>query len=450
MTPVSAWTGLADEPLALRLPGFRPEARVLVRATTEDEAGKWWCSWARYRADASGAVDVSTAKAEAGTYRGVDGEGLIWSMRLADGEPEPMPFRWWTARPQRIRVEAEIDKRVVATTDVVRTVAAPGVSRQPVGAGLSGALFVSRDRERSPGVIVLGGSGSAVLESTAALLASRGLAALALAYFGGPGLPQELVEVPIEYGARAIDWLRRHDRVRGDGVALLGVSKGGELALLLAANHPHVRAVVAYVPSNVAFAAVPHDYPKPSAAHPRSSWSRRGRPVPFVDIDTSHFTGSGLMRADPLVTMPAYAAALQTPAADAAALPVERINGPVMLVSAADDAVWPSTPMSELVMRRLDAHEHPYANAHLSYRRAGHALGFSHVPCGTNLSTRAGLTLTQGGEPRSTARARSDSWPRVVDFLTTERHRGAAMRGRRRVTARPAQPTSRGRGGAPW
>jgi hypothetical protein len=50
-------------------------------------------------------------------------------------------------------------------------------------------------------VILLGGSDGGVMEGSAAVLASRGYAALALAYFGAPPLPPELIEVPLEYFA---------------------------------------------------------------------------------------------------------------------------------------------------------------------------------------------------------------------------------------------------------
>jgi hypothetical protein len=54
---------------------------------------------------------------------------------------------------------------------------------------------------RRPAVVVWGGSEGALGDSPgeAALLASRGIPALALAYFDEPGLPCSLSDVPLEY-----------------------------------------------------------------------------------------------------------------------------------------------------------------------------------------------------------------------------------------------------------
>ena len=64
------------------------------------------------------------------------------------------------------------------------------------------------------------------------LLASRGFATIALAYFGAPGLPDKLVGIEVEAVERAIRWLDGRADVSGDRVAVIGGSRGGELALL--------------------------------------------------------------------------------------------------------------------------------------------------------------------------------------------------------------------------
>jgi acetyl esterase/lipase len=68
----------------------------------------------------------------------------------------------------------------------------------------------------------------------AGLLAAHGYPTLSLAYFGEPGLPRELVNVPLEYFARAVRVLRRQPGVDPDHIAVMGDSRGGEAALLVA------------------------------------------------------------------------------------------------------------------------------------------------------------------------------------------------------------------------
>jgi hypothetical protein len=92
--------------------------------------------------------------------------------------------------------------------------------------GLVGALFSPASSETRPAVVVLGRSEGGLLgEGVAATLARRGYAALALAYFGTRSLPSELVEIPLEYFAGALRWLRSRPETDGDRVALMGGSK---------------------------------------------------------------------------------------------------------------------------------------------------------------------------------------------------------------------------------
>ncbi len=77
---------------------------------------------------------------------------------------------------------------------------------------------------------------------------------------------------------RALCWLRDNPRVatRDGQVAVVGASKGAELALVLVATFPDlVGPVVAYAPTSVVWAGI--DFNAPGAPL-RSSWSRAGRP----------------------------------------------------------------------------------------------------------------------------------------------------------------------------
>ena len=102
-------------------------------------------------------------------------------------------------------------------------------------------------------------------------------------------------------------------------------------------------------------------------------------------------------------------------------LPVERINGPVLLISGTDDAVWPSTVLSEFAVRRLRAHAHPHAVEHLVYDGAGHIIG-PPVPGISFSITHAvhpiiGLDFAFGGSVEKNTAASHDSWARILRFL---------------------------------
>ena len=195
--------------------------------------------------------------------------------------------------------------------------------------------------------------------------------------------------------AKALSWLARRTDVRQDAIAVAGASRGGELALLLAATYPVFRAVVSWVGSGLVSGGVVS-----MGVAPVAGWTREGRDLPFAGF----VPGAVDMNARPVTLTPGFFAGLDDAEAVAAAeIPVERINGPVLLVSGTDDAVWPSTTLSEFAVRRLRAYGHPHAVEHLVYEGAGHIIG-PPIPGLTFNITHAvhpiiGLDFAFGGTP---------------------------------------------------
>ncbi len=223
--------------------------------------------------------------------------------------------------------------------------------------GLVGTFYLPAAPPPWPAVLVLGGSGPGIFGFPALMLASEGIAALALAYFGMPGLPKTFERIPLEYFGTALGWLQRRGDVRPEALAVAGASRGGELALLLASTYPETRAAISWVGSGLVYGGVVS-----MGAPPVAGWTRGGIDIPFAGFDVSAVD----MAARPVVLTPGFRAGLADTARVAAAeIPVERINGPVMLVSGSDDQVWPATQLSEIAVRRLRAHRHPFAGEHL-------------------------------------------------------------------------------------
>src|SRR5690606_9472828 len=113
----------------------------------------------------------------------------------------------------------------------------------------------------------------------AAMLASRGYAALALAYFKYEGVPRAMVRIPLEYFDQALTWLGAQPGVDRNRLAFVGASRGGELTLLVASYLPRVKGAVAIVPSHVMWGNAP-DEEVPVGSQP--SWSFKGKPLPYI------------------------------------------------------------------------------------------------------------------------------------------------------------------------
>lgn len=267
---------------------------------------------------------------------------------------------------------------------------------------VSGLLYLPESREPQPAVLVIGGSEGGLKASGqfAKGLADAGFAALAVAYFGHPGLPEQLIEIPLERFDHALEWLRGDPRVRGDRIAILGASKGAEAALLVAAAHKDIAAVVVGSPSHVVWQAIDQQ-----SWSDRSSWSRAGSPLAWVSYDMQ-----GPMW--PLAQM--YSRSLQASQAVArAGIPVHAITAPVLLVSGDDDQLWPSFAMGESVLAALTAAGNPNV-VHHHYAAAGHA-AFG-IPFDPAKVDRAAIEQI-GGTLEGNLAARSDSWPKIIAFL---------------------------------
>src|SRR5689334_537266 len=401
---------LSDEPVRIHLSGFRPGQRVTLRAEMADDAGQRWRSWAEFAANEAGDVDVATAAPLAGSYSSVDAMGFFWSMEHADDGDSA--FACTTTNPLTITFTAEADRRDVATTHHTRLGMAAGVRRVEVRErGLVGTLFLPPGEGSHPGVIVLGGSSGGIREPLAALLASRGCAALALAYFGVEGLPTQLADIPLEYFETALDWMAARPEVRGERCALLGTSRGAELALLLGATFPQVGAVIAYAPSGVLWGAV-------GASGP--AWTYRGESLPVVPDRVPPELDAAISARVPISAAEWYQYNLEDDAAlEPATIAVERIAGPVLLISGEDDQMWPSRLMAERIMRRLADHHFAWPYRHLRYPDAGHLIGLPWQP--TTVNSRRHLTVdatfAYGGTPARQAHANADSWEHVLESL---------------------------------
>ena len=389
---VSPATLLIDERFRITLDGFTPGQDVTIRA--DGNQGQWQSS-TTVRTDDRGRADVP------------DPMKLIWS---ATGERPPagapQSAQSWT-------FSAETDGRVIAAQTIQRRAFAADVRLVAVRErGLAGAAYVPPGTGRRPAVIVLPGSqgGLPGPASFAGGLASRGYVVLALGYFNVEGLPPLLQNIPLEYFATAVDWLKAQPSVDPARIGVLGTSRGGELALLLGATYPSMfRVVVANVPSNVVWPSLSTDEDVPA-------WTLNGKPVPGVPgtITSADLALSGRDR---------FLKRMQDPGVLARAeIPVERIAGPVLLFSGKDDQLWPSDVFAARVVERLQAHHFAHPVEHYSYEHAGHQLARPFVPTSDVRQVRIHPVSKRpnmaGGTPEGQARANEDAWGKLLTFLT--------------------------------
>lgn len=315
---------------------------------------------------------------------------------------------FWDYQPpeeERVTYSVSTDDEEFGSTDLIRSHPDPRAYDVPEHDELSGGVFTPPADEEGPGVLVLHGSEGQPQFEHAAVLASRGFTALALHYFGGPNLPNELVEIPLEYVETAAQWLLEHERVSSDRIGVFGISKGGELGLLAGSRIDTVGPVVSVVGSGVVWEGISATGDDPPGT---SSWSIDGEPVPYVPYDRGPFE-DGISNRE-FYTKSLEAASAET--IDEATISVEEIDEDVLLVSAGDDELWPTERFHDIAGDRFEDRRQSTVE-HLRYEDAGHGILPPYSPVkGTD---RSGL----GGSRAGNARAAHDHWPSVLETLST-------------------------------
>jgi dienelactone hydrolase len=318
---------------------------------------------------------------------------------------------------------------------------ADGVVRHEVrDDGLVATLFVPPGDVPHPVILVVPGSDGGIPEHIAALYASHGYGALALAYFAGgepelaPLVPATLAEIPLEYFETALAWIARHPSLDHTRLTISGTSRGGELALLLASRYDQIRAVIAWVPSSHVYSSMQVS----STGTEPPAWTHGGRPLPHISVFGNGAASSPRPTPNEFDTRDGAAIGSlahlrrlrEDPSASQAEIAVERINGPVLLISGRDDTLWPSAAYSDWVVGRLRRNEFPHEVLHVSYENAGHTVGPPLAPATLNRlywhqpgSDAPPHELHLGGTPQGIAAARADLWPRVLAFLHTHTSR---------------------------
>ncbi|GGI67009.1 palmitoyl-CoA hydrolase [Polymorphobacter multimanifer] len=408
--PAATFTGpgsLSDSnPAPIRIAGLAAGSTVtLVAERHIGWAGGGQRSETRFVAAADGTIDTSRDAPIAGSYADVSSSGPFWSMQRAGNTSVP----------------ADGDATLVATTSSGERLAL-SVPAWPMGVAqrsvpdFPGAMLArpSGKKGRLPVVIVLGGSegGAFTAKTYAPMLAAQGFAVLGLPYYSPgydpadfvPGLPTSFTDIPADRLISVKAWIDGQRDLDGRRVAIWGVSKGGEFAVLAASRLPWITAIVGVVPSDVVW----EGWGRAGPATASFSWENR--PLPFVpylgfDLELARLQRGERMEA----RRPHIAGRAAYPERIAAAtIKVEDYAGQMLLIGGDDDRVWPSGPMARAMANRRAAAG--LTTAVLTWPDAGHALA------GPGTEPIAPM-LANGGTANGLAGARSTAWAATIAFL---------------------------------
>ncbi|KAB7499006.1 hypothetical protein Anas_03463 [Armadillidium nasatum] len=200
---------LQDEKVLVKMQNLSPGSDVTLTSRVGDDLGNIFFTYSHFRANEQGNIDLSKDGSMGGSFRGVFQMGPIGALR-----PGPETFKYY----RYINLNVPVPMTVKFT--------------------------VLKGDGPFPGVVdIFGGSGS-LFEFRAAQFAARGIAALALAFYDYDDIPVDIPELNIDYFHEAVKYLLKHEKVKKPNVAVIGLSKGCDLAFSLATFIPEVKAAI--------------------------------------------------------------------------------------------------------------------------------------------------------------------------------------------------------------
>jgi uncharacterized protein len=222
-------------------------------------------------------------------------------------------------------------------------------------------LFIG-DSENQPLIVAFGGSqggntwAEAYWSEMRTKFINQGYAVLAIGYFNTAGTPETLDRISLNAIYDTIKTVSNNPKIDKEKIMLLGTSRGGELVLNLASRYNDFDAVVALVPAHVRF-------PAASITANTSAWTFNGEelsylPIPFRAV-VAALAGN---------KKKAWEIILENEKSKPEAqIEAEKIDCPILLLSAKDDEEWPSQYMCKEIIDRLSNNNYKYYYEHISF-----------------------------------------------------------------------------------
>jgi dienelactone hydrolase len=430
---ISPMAVLEGDLVSIRITGLNPGSTATLHARSAETAGggpRPYYGTATFVANADGIVDLATDAPIRGYYGDADLRGLFWSQKRLDQDAEgnavieALHLGPASVDPGQVVITLEQagiqrDRKVLS----LMTSHPEVVQEDVLAEGLVGRFF-HRGAERGPALIVLGGAEGGLIfaDLIGPQLAARGYAVLGVAYFAPrteaiAGVPTALNRIPVELLERARNWLQARPEADVGRLGIVGASKGGEFALVLASIYDWIGAVVAFVPSDTVWQGFEYGTPEDSMG---SSWSRHGVELPFLpqtgqrqEIIRGRQPGAAPIELARVSKANRAAASAQRIAA--ATIPIERSKAALLLIGGGDDRTGDSGASVARIARRLERSHYRFPYEALVYPAAGHAIvGSGWRPTTTH---NTGV-FNDGGTPEADARAQADAWTKMLGFLS--------------------------------
>ncbi|XP_072242569.1 peroxisomal succinyl-coenzyme A thioesterase-like [Leuresthes tenuis] len=403
--------GLVDEKFVVLVQNVLPGFHLTVHASHQCEDGHSWHAFAQYKADATGTVNVSEDASLGGTYSGIEPMGLLWSLKPVPGSKPGLRMRKKNVQNPMVvtisvyqghQTEGFADQVPLAEVLVERWYMAPGVCRIPVTEdGLTATLFLPSGPGPFPGLLDLWGGGGQLVEYRAALLASHGIASLALDYLTCKFTVETGKMVDNQYFERAYRYLQRHPQVLESRIAMLGLSLGTSITLKMAVYSQLVKLRCAVCISGS------HVQPTEGSLEQIMDFFKKNSKKTQISDENELIWRNLLL---PIPTDPSLK------------VDVGRLQCPLLLVVGEDDQNWCAYESAIDMKEMMEKAGNSHLLTVLLYPNAGHLIEppyspFARASSFKSIETRQKVMALWGGQTLEHAHAQEDSWRKILIFL---------------------------------
>lgn len=353
----------------------------------------------------NGLIDTEISKPVSGSYSNSDISGLFWSQKntsyeldldieflseLTEAdqgyfivdiyqEESHESFKWLIERV------SEDVKELILDNDQIQ-----------------GKLYYKESSGPQPLIIHLAGEpGIDYVEVNAKLMASKGIASLALPICGYKNLPDSFKEIPLEQIMNTIDYIKSLDLIDDTRIGLFGSTRGAELALLIGSKRNDLKLIIAANPSDVVNQSVVKQM-----TTSKSSWSWEGKALSYSKVKKSKvfklYTNRIASNQISQLMKSVYSHDTATQL-----IPVEQITAKVLLLAGESDDRWDSMMMATRIKSKINCEV-------VSYSNTGHVLG------GPGCLSTMGfeqLSFSLGGTPEANGKSQHQSWKRIIGFV---------------------------------
>lgn len=400
-----------NKPIDIKVYNLPPSKKVKLSLNVIDAKEHSWNSYAFYISDKNGQIDLSTAASVGGSYLGIHPMGLFWSMKSKDYHQIATNKGFDTTITISIQEEILTQKSFYRQSSrELNKLNIQGVQKRD---SIIANYYLPHSNKKLPAIIFLGGSGGNFRQERTTLYANEGFAVLDLKYFKGEGLPDGIIEIPLEYVRKAHQWLMKQPGIDSTKIGIIGRSRGSELAMLYATKF-NVSFVISQAPSNVVWFGWEDG---------KSSWAYKNKPftyAEYTDEDSERIELEMKKNGEQYHDGPKFLSAFKNQhLINTAAIHIEDIKCPILFISGKDDKVWPSTMMANMMVKRLIEKNFQHEFIHLAYEDAGHNFAGGGQGCGIPYLPAEDYSNSsaRGGTDKGNALASINSWHQILKFI---------------------------------